>query len=1078
MQFLKEKKYWILLLIILIAYFENVFPQSQQFRQITVKNGLSNSYVNCLLQDRNGFIWIGTDDGLNRFDGYEIKVYRNNLDDKNSITENIIWAICEDHSGYLWIGTKTGGLNRYDPKTNKFEKWNLSISDSPEINITSIFEDSKRNIWIGTYRNGLFRLNANTSEIEHWQNYPDKQKVLTDNFVTSIVEDQLSNIWIGTYNGLNKYIPSEKLISFREIIIDFKIPVWHLSKSSFYNNSIWIGTLKGLMRLDITTEKITNVQLPEKDGLNFGLSVSSVVEEYYLDNEILWISTFDGLVKINLTTSFKDRFLEEKNNDSDLLSDEIHELMIDKSGVVWIATENGLNFYPAKKSKFNFRIPIIGKMLDFPELFNNSVRAITQSKNKSLWLGTELGLYEIRNNDKDIKLIQSSEFNSLNVWSLCKGSSNNIWVGTYGQGIKELDLNTQKIKSWKVSNPNFNEQAYNYIRTIIEDNNGELWIGFWGGGLARLNPKTSNIEYWRNDKNNPKSLSYNDIWVIINDRRGRIWIGTNGGGLDLYQGQDKNNFYNWNFNKTNKQKLSSNNIYSICESNNRNTKENETILWIGTANGLNKFVISNDTSSIEAKRLDIQISYYTVENGLPDNTVESILEDDNGNLWIGTSSGISFFNIKSKKFTNFTTEDGLIGTSFNTGASYKTFNGEMLFGSLEGVNFFNPSKIELSNYSPPIIISKFQVLNNTKGNKSNSGLMMSSYNNEKVTLFYNQNDIFFQFSSLDFNSPEENKYQYYLNGFDDDWNFSDNRRFVTYTNLDPGEYEFWVRATNSDGVWSKQIAKLKILINPPFWKTWWAYTVYVLAGLSLLTFIRTTEIKKRKIREEERLRHERETALLREAELKTKNIEQEKEIEKQKIRNRIAQDLHDEIGSNLSSISLMSEIIQKDVNTNSEIAEKLKRIHKVAKGSTQSIRDIVWLTNPASDGLSNLVSKMKEVIDNTNWNFKLNSNFPQKVIDINLNPELKRNIFFIFKETMNNIVKHSNAQNVELKFEIKENIILLSISDDGMGFNKHGNFNGIGIKNIKNRANEIDAILNYESNLGSGTLMKLVVNFT
>ena len=287
----------------------------------------------------------------------------------------------------------------------------------------------------------------------------------------------------------------------------------------------------------------------------------------------------------------------------------------------------------------------------------------------------------------------------------------------------------------------------------------------------------------------------------------------------------------------------------MCEKKKKNIKENETILWIGTANGLNKFEINYDTGSNDASKLNVQITYFTVENGLPDNSVESILEDENGNLWIGTSSGISFFNTDSEQFTNFTTEDGLIGSTFNTGAAYKTSNGEMLFGSIDGLNFFLPGKIELSKYSPPVIISGVQVLNQNEGKQNKSEVIISSFNDQKVTLSHNQNDLLFQFSSLDYNSPEENMYEYYLHGFNQDWIYSGKRRFVTYTNLDPGEYEFLVKATNSDGVWSRQIAKITILINPPFWKTWWAYSIYVLACLSLITYIRTTEINKRKKRE-------------------------------------------------------------------------------------------------------------------------------------------------------------------------------------------------------------------------------------
>jgi len=317
-----------------------------------------------------------------------------------------------------------------------------------------------------------------------------------------------------------------------------------------------------------------------------------------------------------------------------------------------------------------------------------------------------------------------------------------------------------------------------------------------------------------------------------------------------------------------------------------------------------------------------------------------------------------------------------------------------------------------------------------------------------------------------------------MEGFDKEWIYSGKRRFVTYTNLDPGEYVFQVKATNSDGLWNEEAAKIFIMINPPFWRTWWAYTIYAIAFIGGLYLIRATEIKRRKKREDERLRRQKEEARLREAELKAKNAEQEKEIEKQKIRNRIAQDLHDEIGSNLSSISLMSELIQNSENINAEASEKIKRIHKVAKGSTQSIRDIVWLTNPSSDSVKDLIAKMKEVADNSFGKFNLNFDYPKDVSDINLLPETKRNLFFIYKETLNNIVKHAEAKNVGIKLLVEKSSILLSIKDDGKGFNAVENFSGNGLKNIRSRANEINAELKFESNPGKGTFLELTANIT
>jgi len=1056
----------------------SISAQEIKFKKFTVEEGLSNSFVNCLLQDRTGFIWFGTDDGLNRFDGYDIKVYRNYPDDKFSLSENIIWALCEDHSGNLWIGTKSGGLNKYDPNTDRFEYWNLDSISTVEINITTIYEDSKENIWIGTYKNGLYRLNPSQNKFDHWQNNLNNSLILSDNFITSIIEDHNSTIWIGTYNGLDKFVSDRSEKPFAQILTDNNNPIWYLGKSSFPENTIWMGTLNGLIKINPTNESLTQLTLPENYGLQFGSSVSSVVEEECFGERILWVGTYGGLIRLNLTTGDKERFLQSKKADSELLSNQIQDIILDKSGVVWIATENGVNSYSPKNSKFNSLSS--GRFLTeiLSELSNKNLRSITQTTDETIWFGTDGGLTGIKSKIETNSVIHNSELRSLNVWSLFNGSNNRLWIGTYGQGLIEFNLNTNALRSRRVENPAFSSAAYNYVKAIREDYAGQIWIGLWGGGLARLNPVTGEVEHWRNDSGNPASLSYNDVWVISQDKKGRIWIGTNGGGLDLYQGKKQNNFYNWNSDRKNKQSLSSNSIYSICESIAGTRFDDQTLLWIGTANGLNKFIIKNNPDSNNNSKPKVDIIYYSVDDGLADNAIESILEDKNGNLWIGTSSGISFFNVEKELFTNYTSADGLNGSSINSSAAFKTSDGLILFGCTNGLNYFFPDRILQSGYSPPVVITDFQILDQPEGLKNKSENRTSVFNSKSFELSHNQNDFSFQFASLDYNAPELNQYAYMLEGFDRDWIYGGNRRFVTYTNLDPGEYTFRVKATNSDGVWSNQIAKISIVINPPFWRTWWAYTIYVIAFFSGLAVIRAAEIRRRKKKEEERLRREREGARLREAELRARNIEQGKEIEKQKIRNRIAQDLHDEIGSNLSSISLMSELIQKGEKLNAEAFDKINRIHKVAKKSTQSIRDIVWLTNPASDSLKDLIAKMKDVADNTLGKFNLSFNYPKDIADVNLPPEKKRNIFLIYKEAVNNIVKHAEAKSAEINFKIQNDSIFLSISDDGKGFIISDSFDGNGLKNIRSRAKEINAELKFESSPGNGTLLELIANIT
>ena len=362
--------------------------------------------------------------------------------------------------------------------------------------------------------------------------------------------------------------------------------------------------------------------------------------------------------------------------------------------------------------------------------------------------------------------------------------------------------------------------------------------------------------------------------------------------------------------------------------------------------------------------------------------------------------------------------------------------------------------------------------------KSKSPLKQSIIHTKEINLNYNQNDFSFQFTSLDYNAPELNQYAYMLEGFDEDWIFSGTRRFVTYTNIDAGDYIFRVKATNSDGVWNKTDTQISIIINPPFWATWWAYTIYVVLFIGTLYLIRATEINRRKKKEEEKLRREREAALLREAKLKAIAIEQEKEIEKQKIRNRIAQDLHDEIGSNLSSISLMSDLIQKSEKIDPDSVNKIQRIHKVAKDSSQAMRDIVWITNPASDNLKDLITKMNEVANDMLAGISWRFDFPEETVKIHLSPESKRNVFLIFKEALNNIIKHSNAKNAIIKLKISDKNLLLAIKDNGKGYKTDLNSTGNGLKNMDNRAKEINGILKLNSSPGKGTTIALAVNIT
>ncbi len=873
-----------LVFIILFVYSSKSFPQNPPYGRLSVEDGLSSNAVNCMLQDHLGFLWFGTEDGLNRFDGYEVKVYRHNRQDTNSISDNSIWSLFEDKYGFLWIGTNNGEINRYDHRTDNFQHWKIKSENTNENRITCIYEDNDGLLWIGTYKNGLYRFDQSASPhlLEHWQYQPDNPNSLSNYWITSILQDIDGDIWIGTYNGLNKFNPMSQEKPFIRYGSDPKNPnsisdnlVWNLAPSVFDPEMFWICTLDGLTKYNKATGIFTRHKLPDNIKSMFANSTSGIVEQVINNEKILWVGTYGGLLQINPAprNSYK-RFSKEDNNPFGLISNQINAIIKDNSNVLWIATENGINFISHKSMQFNHSPGTILKNDEMSKLDYKNVKAISQSSVGTLWFGTEAGLYNTKEINKGAMIGLNPEQNILNVWSLCYDDQNKLWIGTFGDGIKLLDLKNHALSSWNLNNSDVKMLPYNFVKAIFQDRQGLVWFGFWGNGLARYNPQTNKHQFWQNENDNPSSISYNDVWTIYQDSKDRIWIGTNGGGLNLFlpkkthdfEDTDGGTFYclsnepNSDRNKNNTEiVLSNNNIHSICEATRGKYKSSaeQTTLWIGTSNGLNKLVISEITNEKNVKNSfnpEIDVDYFTVEDGLPDNAIKSILEDEDGNLWIGTNAGISLLDVERNTFTNFTVSDGLKGSEFNSNAAFRLSDGTMILGSTAGLNIFDPKEIKQSKYSPPVLITGFQIFNQGVGIGKDSPLKANIPLAKEIILSHDQNVFSFQFSAFDFNSSKSNQYAYMMEGFDNAWIYSGSRRYVTYTNLEPGDYLFKVKATNSDGIWSKNEASLKVLINPPWWKTNWAYALYVFLIVAGLFAIRRFQVNRAELRNELKMR--------------------------------------------------------------------------------------------------------------------------------------------------------------------------------------------------------------------------------
>jgi len=809
----------ILLTILLISPGFILEAQNLTFEKITAEQGLSNNMVLCILQDSDGFIWFGTHNGLNRFDGYKIKIYRSVQGDTTSLIDEYVHSLYEDMDGILWAAT-INGLNRYDREYDRFKQYRISNIRMEEVRtnqVGAITEDAEGNIWFGNQWGGVYRFDKSTGQFGFYSS-PSKA-------ISSMYMDQLGELWIGTidnelykYNKINnefrgypnrlttsEYIPESYIWSIFEDykerlviaasngIYEFKksdqkyIPLPLLPEliSSFRNNEIhyvfeeskdivWIGTWgKGLYRYNRNTGKSANFQVEPWNPNSLG---NNDVNSIYKDRSgVIWIGTQDGL---NILDPANNLFKRYQNNPADpnsLNFNFITSFCEDHNGAIWIGTYGGgINKFQPEKERFTH---FQHNPNDPSSLNNNAIRAICEDRYGFLWIGTMKGLDRMdQEQNLFTQFIHDEENdNSLSgndILCIVNGMDNDLWVGTYGDGLNKITLsgkggNRPVFKRYMNDPGNPESLGSNYIRSLLVDINEILWIGTLGSGLDKMDPVNGNVIHYKNIPGDTSSLCNNYINCIKQDSKGYIWVGT----------------------------------------------------WAGISrldpNG-GKFIS------------------YRVKDGLPDNNISEIQEDDNGNLWISTFKGLVRFNPgheKGNMFIIYNMRNGLQGNKFNINASLKDKKGNLYFGGTTGFNLFDPKDLKINNYVPPVILTDLLIFNKPVevGEKINRKILLkrSISETDEVTINYKDRIITIEFAALSYSQIDKNQYKYFLEGIDKEWVSVDSkRRYATYSNLPSGEYIFRVKASNSDGIWNEEGASLRIKVLPPPWKTWWAFIIY------------------------------------------------------------------------------------------------------------------------------------------------------------------------------------------------------------------------------------------------------------
>ena len=821
--------------ILLIIYFLSIgtlLSQNQvRFNHLNVEDGLSQSVVTCIFQDNDGFMWFGTQDGLNRYDGYKFKVFRNNPQDPNSLHDNFIFSIYQEDNGTLYVETQQGFFQYYDPLSESFSivnKDSVDLFKCRYSSITAMHLDPIGVIWTGggSRTTGLIRQDKKTGEITTFKHDSLDNSSLSSDRVYSIFRDQDGKLWVGTFNGLD--ILNEKTGKFTHFknITDNQNQLSSNWIWSIYQDSegiMWLGTKDGgLNKFDPKSKTVKYYKNNSTDPSS--ISNNYIFSIYEDRGGVLWIGTNAG--GINYFSPSKlvfEHYQHDPENSNTLSSDEVLSALVDKNGTYWIGTRNGgLNKFDFKKKVFN-------------TLTYNLSNKNTVSSNS--------------------------------IQTLYQGSDDMIWIGTPGNGLDAYDPNSGKFTHYVSDKSSQNSLSDNRIYNLLEDKNGILWIGTYGGGLNRLNPKTGEIKSYKFDKNDSKTISSDATWSLSEDDKGNLWIGTFGGGINIFNTKTEQ-FQRIQFNSNDSTGLPDDNIIRVY-------KDSKGTMWVGTTKGLSKYLKESKT-----------FKNYDENDGLANSFVYGILEDSKDNLWLSTNNGLSKFNPQNETFRNYYYEDGLQGNEFNQNAFAKDYKtGRLLFGGPNGFNIFQPDSIKDNAFTPPIALTEF-LRYNTDDEEGKPILEKGISDRDSIFLTYKDNIITFEFAALSYYNNTKNKYKYKLLGFNENWIQLGTNNKVTFTNLSQGDYELKIIGSNNDGVWNDSGKSLFIYVSPPWWKTKIAFGFYALAFVGLLYGVRKFELdrreKKAQIRESAlriKATEAEKRALQIENERKTKELEEARQLQ-------------------------------------------------------------------------------------------------------------------------------------------------------------------------------------------------------
>ena len=1037
--------YSLLLFIFYLVFAEQTFSQNvneYSFVNFGSENELSQNFITDLHQDKTGFLWIATKNGLNRYDGYNVEIFFHSRRDSNSIIDNYVNCIFEDSKGILWFGTGNG-LSRYDPVSAKFTNFTNKSNDSLSLSnniVNSVCEDVNHKLWIGT-ADGLNLLNPLLNTFSRYYSKKNNAPGLLHNNVRLVRPDKDEGIWLGyDTDGLSYFSPTGNIfVHFSPVNYPDFIPD-QIVKSIYDDgkgNVFITGSWNVFLKIEKSTMKLYNLR---SSGL-----VHSV-------NNFFSQSSDSTLFIINDTDiSIIDL---EKMHNTDLIDHRFnypHTFFINsftktRDGVLWLGT-SGFGLYKLVPQRKNFKSILYDPGKE-KRLKIRSVRAVYEDPDGDLWIGGYSSLNVIRKfksnysgispqnlTVENIEVLDHKNIYSINVDPLNK---NILWIGTEFYGLFKYDK--KKNKSVRID---LMPEYKGLIRgdkftDILNDSNNNVWVATNSEILKFANNKIKPERFEFTD-NKPGETSSTEYTCLFEDDEERIWIGTKYKGIIVLNPSTKNYFRLQN-NPVDENSLICNSILFINEDEQRN-------IWIGTTAGLNKYNPDRNT-----------LTCYTREDGLKDDCIYAVYQDKRGMFWMSSNHGISKYDPSQNTFENFDASYGLQNNEFNFAAHFKNKNGMFFFGGIKGLTYFKPESTVYNSYIPDFAIVKFLKFN--KETRLDKSIPFTDH----LDLSYKDYVFSFELTSFNFSYPQLNMFAYKIEGLDTTWNYIDaKRRFVSLTGLNPGNYIFKYKSANNDGIWNENYHTLSISISPPYWQTWWFRTAscFIIGVIILLAY-------RKRVRNLENERN-------RQIEFYKALIDKQEEE-----RERIAGELHDDIGqsviiaNNKIKMGLFSHELEKSMESFRSASESLD-------GLSDQISNISHNLHPqelAQLGLTLAVESMMERIsDSTRINFSVHI----ENIDNKLNKEHEINFFRIIQEAVNNIIKHSQAVNASVEIINQPDKIICEIMDDGKGYN-HGAMNSelpgrphFGITSMHERAQLINGEVMIDSKINHGTSVKIAI---